>query len=161
MAEYAADHRFDPTKVFTIRLRPPQSGGGDWAYAVGGWTRSKKVPWNEQAALVITVRDLPPFQLVTVELGMSSEWVRELIGRAFQLAGKPLTTPCSASQPYTPFVEAKSLIQVPHNAGNQCQDISLTHRIVCNGCMMVWAEGGGMGCRGGTAETPALQTLFM
>ena len=55
---------------------------------------------------------------------------------------KPLIAPRSESQPYTPFVKAKSLIQVPHNVGNQFQDASLTHWIVYNGCMMVWAQDG-------------------
>jgi hypothetical protein len=88
------------------------------------------------------------------ELGMGQKTNRPCI----PVGGKSSHYPCSESQPYAPFVEAKSLIQVPHNAGNQFQDASLTHRIVCNSCMMVWAQGGGMGCRGGTAETPALHT---
>jgi hypothetical protein len=61
----------------------------------------------------------------------------------------------SESTPFTPFVEAKALTHIPHCAGGVGQTLGLIHRIVCNGCMMVWSDGGGMGCRGGITEMPA------
>src|SRR5437763_4775638 len=55
LTSFAEARGFERDKTFTIQLRPPQPGGGDWAGALGSWTPHRTVAWNEQAAIVITV----------------------------------------------------------------------------------------------------------
>jgi hypothetical protein len=51
-----ADH------VFTLQLRPRQTNGYEGTYALGRPTSHGKLRWNEQGAIVISVRGLLAFE---------------------------------------------------------------------------------------------------